>query len=43
VSDVTKRLRELIEDPEMGISNAFLREVLAYILSLERRLVDDNK
>ena len=43
MSDVSKRLRELIEDPEMGISNAFLREVLDYILLLERRLSDDGK
>lgn len=36
--NVTNRLRELIEDPEMGISNGFLVEVLEYIEDLEGRL-----
>lgn len=33
---VTLRLRELIEDPNQGISNSFLEEVYQYILKLER-------
>jgi hypothetical protein len=43
MSNVVVRLRELIEDPETGISTGFLRELLEYILSLERRLSDDGK
>lgn len=35
------RLREVIEDPEIGITNDFLREVLAHIRWLES-LVDDD-
>lgn len=37
---ITSQLRELIDDPEMGISNRFLRELLAYILRLEAALYD---
>lgn len=37
---ITSRLHELIEDPELGISNTFLRELLAYILRLEAALYD---
>ena len=35
---IASRLRELVEDPEMGISNAFLVEVLAYVEDLEGKL-----
>lgn len=35
------RLREVIDDPEIGITNDFLREVLAHVQRLES-LVDDD-
>lgn len=35
---IALRLRELIEDPEMGVSNTFLAEVLAYVEDLEGKL-----
>lgn len=35
------RLREVIDDPEIGVTNDFLREVLAHIQRLES-LVDDD-
>lgn len=34
-ADVGSRLQELIDDPEIGLSNAFLMEVLSYIRQLE--------
>lgn len=40
---ITSRLRELIEDPELGVSNEFLRELLEYIKQLEEELHDDGK
>lgn len=36
--NIALRLRELIQDPDMGISNAFLVEVLEYVEDLEGRL-----
>ncbi len=36
--NVSLRLRELIEDPDMGVSNGFLQEVLEYVEDLEGRL-----
>lgn len=35
---IASRLRELIADPEMGVSTAFLAEVLEYVEDLEGRL-----
>lgn len=36
--NIALRLRELIQDPDMGISNAFLVDVLKYVEDLEGRL-----
>ena len=36
--NVSLRLRELLDDPEQGVSNAFLAEVLEYVEDLEGRL-----
>lgn len=36
--NVTARLRDLVEDPEAGVSMGFLKEVLAYVEDLEGRL-----
>lgn len=41
VSLIAIRLREVIDDPEIGITNDFLREVLAHVQRLES-LVDDD-
>jgi hypothetical protein len=36
--NVTQRLRDLVADPELGVSMGFLQQVLAYIEDLEGRL-----
>lgn len=41
ISLIAIRLREVIDDPEIGITNDFLREVLAHVQRLES-LVDDD-
>ena len=39
MANVTQQLRDLIADPELGISMGFLKHVLAYVEDLEGRLL----